>query len=137
MAMRNKRRFTLDPNALARLDPADTSISYDRASDTLLVHFGGRGRPAVSVPSPKPLGRDFIFLRFSPQTGELVGVQVEDFLDLYLPANPEVALLVERADLRGITEEELRTVLRRLPDGDQTAPPTSMTAIEELVLSAA
>lgn len=137
MAMSEKRRFALDPDALARLDPADTSVSYDRASDTLLIHFGGRGRPAVSVPSPKPIARDFVFLRFDPTSGELVGVQVEDFLDLFLPEHPTAAILIEQADLRGITEKELRPVLRRLPGTDRASSPTSQAVIAELILSAA
>jgi hypothetical protein len=135
MAMNSERRFRLDPDVLARLDPAKTTVSYDRDSDTLMVHFGGRGRPAVSVPSPKPLTRDFVFLRFDPASGELVGVQVEDFLNLFLPEHPETGILVERAELRGITEAELGALLRTLPDEPKAA--SSEAVIEELVLSAA
>ncbi|MGH7961783.1 MAG: hypothetical protein ACRERD_08150, partial [Candidatus Binatia bacterium] len=32
------------------VDPAKVVISYDRPSDTLLVHLFGRGRHSISVP---------------------------------------------------------------------------------------
>ena len=136
MALSDEPRFRPDLDALARLSPAEIVVSYDRRSDTLMVHFGARGRAAVSVPSPKPLARDFVFLRFDPATGELVGVQIEDFLDLYLPANPKAAILIERAELRGITEAEVVAELRRLRP-DVGGGPSSEEVIEQLVLLAA
>ena len=124
-----------DFDRLREVDPDRVVVSYDRASDTLMVHFYGRGRPAVSVPSPQPVARDFVFLRFDPETDELVGVQIEDFLDLYVPQHPEsLDWLGRRPELRGITREEIARLRDRL-GGGQRSPATVQSLIEELALA--
>lgn len=133
MAMSERRRFAPDRAILDRLDPARLVASYDRASDTLMIHFFGRGRPAVSVPSPKPLARDFVFLRFDPVTGELVGIQIEDFLRLYLRDHPEAAVLLDGADLAGISQDEVDAAVEGLPR-DGAGAVSREAVIEALVM---
>lgn len=117
------------------LDLQRVVISYDRASDTLMVHLFGRGRAAVSVPSPRPLTRDFVFLRIDPETDELVGVQIEDFLRLYVVDHPEMLHLLERAELRGITHEEVNRIQDRF-GRDARRPPVAVDALIREVLLA-
>ena len=124
----------LDLAKLKDLDLRRAVISYDRASDTLIVHLYGRGRPAVSVPSPRPLARDFVFLRLDPKTDELVGIQVEDVLRLYAADHPEVLDLLERAELRGITREELARIRERLGADERRHRAAIDSLLQEFVL---
>ncbi len=89
------------------LNPADVVVAYDRPSDTLVVHFYGRGRAGINVPSPRELDRDFVYLRFDPDSDQVIGFEIEDCLALFASQRPEVWSLVEVAELRGITPEEI------------------------------
>ena len=106
--MMDPYRPKIDPEQIRSLDPREVVIAYDRPSDTLAVHFYGRGRPAVSVPSSRDLDRDFVSMRFDPTTDQLVGFEIEDFLDLYVSDHPDALYLLKTAELRGITREEWR-----------------------------
>lgn len=110
MAVTDTYRPNIDHAEIRKLDPRNIVIAYDRPSDTLVVHFYGRGRPAVSVPSPRDLDRDFLYMRFDPDTDQLVGFEIEDFLDLYVSEHPESLYLLKTADLRGITREEIEAI---------------------------
>lgn len=72
------RRIELHPNALPRiedLDPKKLVLAYDSVSDTLFLHFYGRGRPAVSI----EVAED-VFYRVDPETRDVVSIQVEHVL---------------------------------------------------------
>jgi len=92
-----------------RLDSDAVVIAYDRISDTLMIHFFGRGRAATSVPVEDTVdGRDLVFARLDRATDEVVGIQVEEFLDVYVKARPEMIKLLSVAELRGITRDDVR-----------------------------
>ena len=108
--MTDAYRPKIDYEELRKLDPSGVVIAHDRPSDTLTVHFYGRGRPAVSVPSPRDVDRDFLYMRFDPETDQLVGFEIKDFLDLYVSDHPETLYLLKTAELRGITRKEVEAV---------------------------
>ena len=74
--------YAIDPNAVAydRL-----AFSYDRDSDTLLVHFHGRGQAAVSI----EVG-DNAYVRLDRAAGQIVGLHLENFLRAIVPRHPEL-----------------------------------------------
>ena len=74
--------YAIDPDAVAydRL-----AFSYDRDSDSLLVHFHGRGRAAVSI----EVG-DNAYVRLDRAAGQIVGLHLENFLRALVPRHPEL-----------------------------------------------
>ncbi|MDP9236514.1 MAG: DUF2283 domain-containing protein [Chloroflexota bacterium] len=65
-------------------------VAYDDESDTLHIHFGVP-RSAVSV--------DFdglVWLRMLPESGEVVGLEIEDFEQAFLKQHPEFDLFERR-----------------------------------------
>lgn len=135
MALSNGYAPRPDHAKLRALDLSRVVISYDRVSDTLMIHLYGRGRPAVSVPSPKPLARDFVFLRFDPESDELVGIQIEDFLRVYVVDHPRAIDLLDQADLRGITHEEIARIRLRIGADERLQSAATRSLIEELALA--
>lgn len=124
----------LNLQQLRRIDPRQVVVSYDRASDTLMIHLFGRGRPAVSVPSPANVDRDLVFFRGDPETEELVGFQIEDFLRLYVPVTPRALdwLHPQRgAELRGLTAADVDRIRDRDGLGGQ-APATVDALLQDL-----
>ena len=94
-------------------DPGALVVGYDRRSDTLAVHFFGRGIPAVSV----PVGdgeRDLFYVRVDPTTNRPVGLQIEGFLAGFAAHHPELAVLRDIAELRGIGRDEIEAFQERL-----------------------
>lgn len=64
--------------------------SYDRFSDTMMVHFAGKPLSAVAV--PLDIGPyDYLFARIDPETDRVVGVQIEDFLAFAVYQHPYLA----------------------------------------------
>lgn len=110
---------TIADAALLRLaangerDARQLVIGYDRRSDTLSVHFFGRGIPAVSVPVGDD-ERDLFYVRVEPETNRPVGIQIEGFLASFATEHPELAVLLDVAELRGITRQEVADVQARL-----------------------
>ncbi len=94
------------------VDLRDVVLSYDRHSDTLFVHLFGRGRPAVS-----DLVGDSWYLLVDPQTLEVVGLQIEDFLARAVAEAPPLVDLLDLSELRGITPAEVRRERHRIMHG--------------------
>jgi hypothetical protein len=88
------------------------SVSYDRDSDTLMLHLGGRPRAATSVPIERA-SRTAFFVRLDRASDEIVGFQIEDFTASFLEDHPELADTLNDADLRGITQEEVAEIIAR------------------------
>lgn len=106
---------------LEEIDPTATVFDYDRTSDTLLVHFFGRGEPAISVPID---GQEIesVFLLVHPMTDRVVGLHLEDFLSRCVPERPEYLDALDVADLRGITRDEVAALRHRIaPDARKRA----------------
>lgn len=89
--------------------PGDLVIAYDRRSDTLMVHFYGRGIPAVSVPVGDE-ERDIFYMRVEPRTQRPVGIQIEGFLGSFVAEHPELDTLLDVAELRGVTRDEIQGI---------------------------
>ena len=85
---------------------------YERATDTMFVDFYGQARPASSEPLDTG-DRDYIFVRVDPKTGEVVGLQIEDFLAYAVEQNPVFTELLGLAELRGVDESEAGELRRR------------------------
>ena len=67
----------IDPKPFRRedIDPAKIVVSYDRRSDTLLIHLFGRGLETISVPVAK-----YLYVMVTPDTETVVGFHIEGFL---------------------------------------------------------
>jgi len=112
--------------ALRRLDPDLIVVSYDRASDTLMIHPFGRGRPAVSVPAPTDGERDMVFWRVDPETEAVIGFQIEDFLRFYVPTVPRALDWLHPrhgAELRGLSTAEAARLREGYGRRDQAPAP--------------
>ncbi|MDQ3226609.1 MAG: hypothetical protein M3Q50_08275, partial [Chloroflexota bacterium] len=90
----------IDPKPFRRqdIDPAKIVVSYDRRSDTLLIHLFGRGHSTISVPVAK-----YLYVMVTPDTETIVGFHIEGFLAQAVNENPEAIALLDYAELRGIT----------------------------------
>ena len=95
----------IDPKPFRRedIDPAKIVVSYDRRSDTLLIHLFGRGHDTVSVPVANHL-----YVMVTPDTETIVGFHIEGFLTRAVKDTPEAISLLDYAELRGITPAEVR-----------------------------
>jgi len=91
------------------LDPAKIVISYDRSSDTLLIHLFGRGRPSISVPIER-----YLYAMVDPESEKIIGVHIEGFLAQAVPEHPGEIEILDHAELRGITPVEVRALQREV-----------------------
>jgi hypothetical protein len=87
------------------IDPARIVVSFDRRSDTLLIHLFGRGIETISVPIGK-----YLYVMVTPDTETIVGFHVEGFLAQATKDVPEAIDLLDYAELRGITAAEVRAL---------------------------
>jgi len=91
------------------LDLGATIVSYDRESDTLMLHLFGRGRPGISV-----VVGDYLYLRMDRERKQVFGFQIEGFLSHVVRRRPELLDALDVAELRGITLEEVATLQRQM-----------------------
>jgi hypothetical protein len=94
------------PIRLEEIDPERVVVSFDRRSDTLLIHLFGR-RGSVSVPVA-----NYLYVMVDPDTEETIGFPVEGFLGQAIKDVPEAIELLDYAELRGITPAEVRVLQR-------------------------
>ena len=73
------------PN-LDAIDEAQVRVAYNRLADTLWVSLVGDPRPAYNVHTDD----DDTMFRVGPDTGEVVGLEIENFLDRALRLSPDV-----------------------------------------------
>jgi len=104
-------------------------FTYDRPTDTLFVDLFADARPAASVPLERG-DRDFLFLRVDPETGEIVGLQIEHFLSYAVIQHPELARALDVASLIDVGKDDIDRITR-LRSGHPT-PADASTLIEEL-----
>lgn len=98
MALRDSRNLTPALPRWESLDPDRVVFSFDDESDTLMVHFFGRGTAAYSEPVSDG-HRDVYFLRISLTSDDVVGVQIEDFRARFAaeyPRTSDLLLVAER-----------------------------------------
>lgn len=91
------------------IDPDSIVISYDRPSDTLLIHLFGRGRPSVSVTIDR-----YFYALVDPETEHTLGIHIEGFLAQAVKEHPVEISLLDHAELRGITPIEVRELQREI-----------------------
>ncbi len=101
------REIHSKPIRLDTIDPEKAVVSFDRRSDTLLIHLFGRGRGLVSV----PVG-NYLYVMVDPDTEETIGFHVEGFLSQAIKDIPEAIDLLDYAELRGISPAEVRELQR-------------------------
>jgi len=87
-------------------------VTYDGPSDTLFLDFFGKGQPAASIPLDRG-DRDYLYARVDPNTGQIVGVQIEEFLSYAVEVDPELLGAVSLAEFRGVAPEAEADLKRR------------------------
>ena len=104
MVMQHERTLLERAVAVVNDHPRDIAFSYDRDSDTMMVHFFGTPRPAVSISIDDP--DDALYVRLDRVADEVVGLQIEGFLTRFIFRHPDWADTLSTALLRGITRED-------------------------------
>lgn len=101
-------QFDLRNFRCPRLDQIDASrvaVTYDRFSDTLIVHLHGKNVPSISVPVQK-----YDYMLVSPDGREFLGFQIEGFLAQAVKDEPRIIEMLNFAELRGITPAEVQAL---------------------------
>ena len=96
------------------IDPERVRFSYWQEVDTLMVDFTGRNSPAISVPLDLDREHDYLYLRLDPVTEEVVGLQIEDFLNFTIHRHSDFLDMLDLATLHGITPAEIAEFRRNL-----------------------
>lgn len=73
--------FDANKDYLQRMERDGLFAAYDSALDTLFIEVG-KTREAITDPFA-----DNVMVRIDPETLEIVGLEIHDFLDDFLPAN--------------------------------------------------
>lgn len=68
------------------ISPDEFAYSFDKQRDILFMHLLPK-RPAVSLDVS-----GMLWVRFDPSSGEVVGLEIEDFEHVFLERHPELAL---------------------------------------------
>lgn len=102
------RQIEPQPFRWDAIDPEKVVISYDRKSDTLLVHLFGQGRPSISVPIER-----YLYAMVDPKSEQIIGVHIEGFLSQAVKEHPWEIMILDYAELRGITPIEVRVMQRK------------------------
>lgn len=110
------RRAVLGLPTSDGIDGGSLTVGYDRLSDILLVHFGDRGRFGVVDYVGEP---DYLAVLREVEGGDVAGVQIEDFLARAVVDDPMRLHLLEVAELRGITPDEVAALRASLPVGER------------------
>ncbi len=97
----------------------EVSVDYDRDADTLMVHWRDPARPAVSV-SVHP----HVYLRVDPETEEVLGAQIEDFLSRVVYDEPAFLPLLPSI---GIPQRDIERIRQKI------AATTDKRAVAELI----
>ncbi|MDQ2651498.1 MAG: hypothetical protein M3Z20_00510 [Chloroflexota bacterium] len=111
------------------VDSAHIAISYDRTSDTLLIHLFGRRQPSVSMPI-----EGHLYALVDPESERIVGIHIERFLAQAVKEHPAEIAILDHAELRGITPIEVRG-LQRETLGSWQPLPGSASAVRVLEAS--
>jgi hypothetical protein len=89
---------------MVQVRPEDVSHTYDKRTDMLSIRFGP-SRPATSVDVKG------IWFRIDPETGEIYGIEIEDFTEVFLAQQPELALAWREAHSRRTAKAQERSWL--------------------------
>jgi hypothetical protein len=96
------RQFHPKPFRWDTVDPEKVVVSYDRRSDTLLVHLFGRSRDSISVPIER-----YLYAMVDPDSEQIVGIHIEGFLGQAVKDHPQEVEILDYAELRGMTPIEV------------------------------
>jgi hypothetical protein len=101
--------FTYEPKwpRIEDLDLDRVVFSYDEDEDKLILHLFGQAVPAVSVLS----GR-YGYVRVDPETSQVVGIYVEQFLSRAVFEEPS---LLSIASLVGVGDDRIQEIRREMP----------------------
>lgn len=97
------------PN-MQEFDPKQVHLTYDRKSDTLMIHFYGLKRPAISVEARSifPRADEHLYLRVDLDTQEVIGAQVEAFVRAVVRQDPSLLDLLELAGVKPDDVQKIR-----------------------------
>jgi hypothetical protein len=99
----------IPPISIDDFDFSKVSLSYDRESDTLMVHLVPRGEPGISVAID-----DHLLVRLDRTRQRVLGLQIEGFLISVVRRQAKMLDGLDVAELRGITLEEVAGLRREI-----------------------
>lgn len=88
-----------------QIDISQVAVTYDRFSDTLMLHVHGKNVASISVPV-----RKYDYILVSPDGREFLGFQIEGFLAQAVKDEPRMIEMLNFAELRGITPAEVQAL---------------------------
>lgn len=99
----------LPPISMKEVDLSKAFLSFDRESDTLMIHLLPRGEPGITV-----FLDDHYAVRLDRSQKRLLGFQIEGFLIAVVREQPALLDALDVAELRGITLEEIALLRREI-----------------------
>jgi hypothetical protein len=114
------------------------TLIYDVTVDTMMVNLFGRPLPAFSMPLDAG-DIDVFYLRLDAETDAVVGLQIEGFVSLLVPAHPEYGALLDRANLLSLSTYDVARLRRRVLGAHRTASrrPAAEETLRSLVRAVA
>ena len=131
MVMQQERQLLERAVAVVYDHPRDVAFSYDRDSDTMMVHFFGTPRPAVSISIDDP--NDALYVRLDRAADEVVGLRIEGFITRFISRHPDWADTLSIARIRGITREEAVAATAQV--GQRTPQVAAVTQLLECLIA--
>jgi hypothetical protein len=110
------------------------SLTYDGPTDTLFVHLFEPNRSGASLAIERG-DRDYLYLRADTEALEIVGIQIEEFLNYAVHRDPWLLDLLAVAEFEAVDEDkaaELR-VLGGLSTWNQPTRRSLLDAFERLI----
>jgi hypothetical protein len=109
--------FHPKPFRWEEINPAQVVVSFDRRSDTLLIHLFGRDCGSISVHMA-----NYLYVMVDPDTEESLGFHIEGFVGQAVKDVPVAIELLDYGELRGITPAEVRELQRETLGEDYQGP---------------
>lgn len=112
MAMNDRQVRRLEPKYnrfKEELNPANVHFDYNELSDTLYIYMFPGDQPLVVIPSRAGLTSFLV----DPESEEILGLQLEGFLDRWVVDHPK---LISVAEIAGIDSKRIESARDRIGD---------------------
>lgn len=102
-------QFSIAAFPESRIDPSKIWARYDSESDSIVIYFTGGPQPAVSVYTD-----DNLYVMVDPKTHNVVGLHVENWEGIFVPAHVDVQSVWAQIKRNSLTAHPWNEMLRML-----------------------